>query len=100
MRGAPASWKTSASPVFATVRPPAPSASCRSPISGDLCVFVCGQSAIPCAVDVRLQILQIGLEAIEIDHRDGRLDLGQRAPDLRGEQFERAIGSGAHRAAA
>src|SRR5262249_27022244 len=34
---------------LATVRPPAPSASCRSPSSGDLCVFVCGQRATPFA---------------------------------------------------
>ena len=48
--------KTCASPVFATVRPPAPSSSWLRPISGDLCVLVCGQSAMPCssAYDCRL----------------------------------------------
>ncbi len=48
-------------------------------------------------VAVGLQVLQIGLEPVEVDHRDGRLDLAHGASDLRREQLQRAIGSGAHR---
>ena len=52
-------------------------------------------------VDVRLQIAEIRLEAVEIDDRDRRLDLAERAADLAAEQLEcplgsRADGGGAH----
>ena len=36
----------------------------------------------PVLVDIRLQIVEVGFEAIEIDHGDRRLDLAQRAADL------------------
>ena len=49
-------------------------------------------------VAVGLQIAEIGLEPVEVDHRDRRLDLAHGAPHLRREQLERAIGSRAHRA--
>ena len=54
----------------------------------------------PVLVRVRLQILQIRVQTVEIDHRDRRLDLAQRPPDLRREQLQRPIGCGAHRAGA
>ena len=50
----------------------------------------------PVRVGVRLQVAQVGLEPIEVDHRDRRLDLAQRPPDLRLEQLERPVRSCAH----
>ena len=50
----------------------------------------------PVPVRVRLEILQVGLEPVEVDDGDRRLDLAQRAADLRGEQLQRPIGCGAH----
>ena len=46
---------------------------------------------MPCAVDVGLQALQVRLEAVEVDHRDGRLHLAERPPDLRVEQLQRPL---------
>ena len=45
-------------------------------------------------VRVALESHDVVLEAIEIDHRDGRLDLREMAPDLALEQRERAVGRG------
>src|SRR3954453_19898491 len=45
-------------------------------------------------VDVGLQIGEVGLEAVDVDHRHGCLDVGQRAADLALEQLERALGTG------
>ena len=44
-------------------------------------------------VGVGLQPLQVRLEAVEVDHRHGRLDLAERPPDLRLEQLERPLRS-------
>ena len=50
----------------------------------------------PVPIRVRLEVLQVRVEAVEIDHRDGGLDLAQGPPDLRREQFQRPIGCAAH----
>ena len=48
-------------------------------------------------VAVGLQVGEIGLEPVEVDHRNRRLHLAHGASHLRGEQLERAVGSRAHR---
>ena len=54
----------------------------------------------PVSVDVRLQIVEVGLEAVEIDDRHRRLDLAERTADLAAEQLERPVGSWADRGGA
>ena len=44
-------------------------------------------------VGVRLKIGKVRLESVEVDHRDGRLDLGQRASELCFEERQRAVGA-------
>ena len=51
----------------------------------------------PVRVCVRLQVAQVGVQPIEVDHGDGGLHLAQRAAHLTAEQLERAVRSGAYR---
>ena len=51
----------------------------------------------PVLVAVGLQIAEIGLEPVEIDHGHRRLDLPHRTSHLLHQQLERAIDSRAHR---
>ena len=97
MRGAPASWKTCGLAGLRDRQAAGAELELAQADLGRLVRLRVRPERDPVLVRVRLQILQVGLEAIEIDDRDGRLDLAQRAAHLRGEQLERAIGSGAHR---
>ena len=51
----------------------------------------------PVRVGVGLQVLQVGLEPVEVDHRDRRLDLAQRPADLRASSSSVRSAAAAHR---
>jgi hypothetical protein len=44
-------------------------------------------------IDVRLQLSEVDIQPIEVDHSRRRLDLAQTTTDLAPEQLERPIGS-------
>src|SRR5258707_695327 len=51
----------------------------------------------PMRIGVRLHLSEVGVEAIEVDHRHRGLDLVQSATDLVAEQLERPIRPGTYR---
>jgi hypothetical protein len=47
-------------------------------------------------VGVGLKTSEIRLQTVEVDNRDRRLDLAERPPDLRVEEFQRPLCSVPH----
>ena len=71
----PAAAITSASPTLATQTPTAPAAIWRRAISGHLWVLACGRSFLPAALMIGGHLLEIALEAVEVEQERGRGEL-------------------------